>query len=179
MTTIIEDDLQMSFDDASSCRKFDGDEHGLSHCMRAVDFVIEFEDRYFFIEIKDPQHPRGTPQDRRNFVRRFQSGRLDEELKYKYRDSFLYEWASGRADKPIYYLVLIALDTLTDFDLASKTEGMNQKLPSRGPGSNPWIRPFVSDCAVFNMQSWNRTFPQYPVRRVSADSDNDRDEGDA
>lgn len=174
MTTIIEDDLQICFDDVSGSRKFDGDEHGLSHCMRAVDFIIEFEDKYFFIEIKDPQHPRSVPRDRGNFIRRFQSGRLDEELKYKFRDSFLYEWASGRADKPIHYLVLIALDTLTDFELVGKTEDLNQKLPSRGPAGNAWIRPFVSECVVFNLESWNRTFPQYPVRRVSADLDDGR-----
>ena len=42
---------------------------------------------------------------------------IDEDLKYKYRDSFLYEWAAGRVDKPVDYLILIALDSLTVTEL--------------------------------------------------------------
>ena len=88
--------------------------HGLSHCMKAVDFVVELVDRYLFIEIKDPQAPQVPNQRLETFVHEFQSGQIDEDFKYKYRDSFLYEWASGRANKPIHYLVLVGLDRLTN-----------------------------------------------------------------
>ena len=45
MTLMTEGDLQVEFDDASNGRKFDN-EYGLSHCMKAVDFIVEFDDRY-------------------------------------------------------------------------------------------------------------------------------------
>ncbi len=167
MTLLTEGDLQVSFKDASGGRKFDGDEHGLSHCMKAVDFIVEFDDRYLFIEFKDPQHPLSVSQNQEDFIQQFQSGLLDEDLKYKCRDTFLYEWASGRVDKPVNYLVLIALDTLTEAELTRKTEDLKAKLPILGPDGHSWTRPFVSECAVFNIESWNRRFPRYQVERLS------------
>ena len=53
MTLLREGDLEVEFVDANNGRKFD-EEYGLSHCMKAVDFIVEFEDRYLFIEFKDP-----------------------------------------------------------------------------------------------------------------------------
>ena len=75
------------------------------------------------------------------FLGKLHSGALDEDLKYKYRDSYLYEWASGRADKPIDHLVLIALDTLDAALLANRTTSLGRQLPLRGPHGHPWIRP--------------------------------------
>ncbi len=113
MTVLTEGTLQLTISGAVDARKFDDARHGLSHCMKAVDFVVELRDRYLFIEFKDPQDPKALTKDRDKFIKNFQSGQLDEDLKYKYRDSFLYEWAAGRADKPVDYLILIALDSLT------------------------------------------------------------------
>ena len=166
MTTLTEGDLQVSFGDASSGRKVDGIDHGLT-CMKAVDFIVEFDDRYLFIEFKDPQDP-GAPKERgTKFIEDFKSSGLDSVLKYKYRDSVLYEWASGRADKPIYYFVLIAWDDLTSGDLETRTEALKRQLPLKGPISGSWTRTIVTDCAVFNVDSWNRIFPKYPVIRLS------------
>ncbi len=165
--TLSEGNLEMDIPGVLCGGRFDGAGHRLSHCMKAVDFVLELADRFLFIEVKDPQHPRGTPRDCNAFTERLHSGALDEDLKYKYRDSFLYEWAAGRADKPIHYLVLIAVDALDAAQLANRTSSLERKLPLRGPDGRPWIRPVVRFCAVFNLVSWNRHFPQYPVRRVS------------
>ena len=166
MAVLTEGNLQITINGAVSQRKFDDASHGLSHCMKAVDFVVELSDRYLFIEIKDPQNPHASPKNRNEFIKRFQSGELDEDLKYKYRDSFLYEWASQRADKPVYYLVLIALDTLSEPSLLARTEALKQKLPLQGPKTSPWPRPIANGCSVFNIASWNRRFPKYPVARL-------------
>ena len=166
MTLLTEGDLQIEFDDANSGRKFD-DEYGLSHCMKAVDFIVEFDDRYLFIEFKDPQHPSATEERRTEFVANLKRGKLDDDLKYKFRDSFLYEWASGRADKPVYYFVLIAVEDLNARDLSARTDALRREIPVYGPSSNPWIRPLVSECATFNLESWNRQFPRYPIKRLS------------
>ena len=163
--TFTEGNLQIDIADAIDGRKFDGDDHGLT-CMKAVDFIVELEDRYLFIELKDPDDPQATPERRKKFIEKLRSGGLDEDLKYKYRDSFLYEWASGRADKPIDYFVLIALDRLEDGQLLRRKEALQQKLPQHGPGGRPWQRDIVRACGVFNLESWNRTLPRYPVNRV-------------
>ena len=167
MTVLTEGNLQITIADAVNARKFDGNDHGLSHCMKAVDFVVELTDRYLFIEVKDPQAPQ-TPDDRlKDFVCRFQSGRIDRDFFYKYRDSFLYEWASGRANKPIDYFMLIAVDSLTDAHLLSRQRALEGKLPILGPSSRPWKRPIVRGCGVFNISSWNKILPDYPVSRLT------------
>lgn len=164
MTVLTEGNLQLTVDGAAKARKFDDANHGLSHCMKAVDFIIELRDRYLFVEFKDPQALDVPAEKRDEFIQEFQSGKLDETLKYKYRDSFLYEWAIGRADKPVDYLVLIALDSLTEPLLLRRQRDLERKLPLQGP--RPWPRPIVRVCGVFNIATWNRHFPQYPVERL-------------
>ena len=170
MTTFIEGDLKVEFHDVVAARKFDGDSHGLSHCMKAVDFVVELADRYLFIEFKDPDNPHSRTSDRQRFIDDLRDGRLDDEFKYKYRDTFLYEWASGRNDKPIYYLVLIALDSPTEAGLNERMDSLKRNLPVRRLSPDAWARPIVEDCAVLNLQAWNRIYSQYPVMRLSASS---------
>ena len=155
--------LQFTFNNVISVRKFDDSTHGLSQCMKAVDFIVERSDCYQFIEVKDPQ---AYPPSTANHIQRFIAGRIDEDFKYKYRDSFLYEWASGRADRPIYYLMLIGLDTLTNQHLYSRQKAMEAKLPLLDRAVPQWIRPIVADCGVFNIATWNRHLPDYPVRRL-------------
>ena len=105
--TLTEGTLQITFNGAVRGRKFDDRAtHGLSQ-MKAVDFIVEFPARYLFVEIKDPGAPQVPQDSATEFQRRFTRGKIDESLKYKFRDSFLYEWASGRAEKPIDYYVLI------------------------------------------------------------------------
>ena len=160
---LTEGKLQFTFNNVISARKFDDSTHRLSQCMKAVDFVVERGDCYQFIEVKDPQ---ACPSSAANYIQSFASGQIDEDFKYKYRDSFLYEWASGRADKHIYYLMLIGLDTLTNQHLYSRQRAMEAKLPLLSRAVPQWIRPIVKGCGVFNIADWNQRFPDYPVRRL-------------
>ncbi len=168
MTILTEGNLQITFPAGISARRFDDASHGLTHCMKAVDFIVELSDRYLFIEFKDPQHPQSQTTDRAEFVKKFLAGNIDEDFKYKYRDSFLYAWATDRTDKPVYYYVLVALDTLTEADLLLRTEDLKRKLPSEGPASGVWKRKIVAGCAVFNIATWNRILSPYPVSRVTS-----------
>ena len=168
MTTLTEGNIQIVFPCAAKVRKFDdGASHGLTGCMKAVDFIVEEADRVSFIEFKDPDHPRASHEDRMEFIDEFESGRLDEELKYKYRDSFLYRWASSDIDKPIHYWVLVAIDGLTDAELDAHTNNLKRKLPLSGPRSGEWKRRIAEDCMVFNIRTWNRHLPRFPVSRIS------------
>ncbi len=135
--------------------------------MKAVDFIVELADRIYFIELKDPEDPEATAERRQEFIKNLQSGALDANLKLKFRDSFLYEWASGRVDKPIHYLVLIGLSSLTSAELLARTDALRKQLPLLGPQGAPWHRPLAAGCAVLNIEAWNRTLRTMPVRRAS------------
>ena len=167
MIVFTEGNLEITINHEINARKFDDPIHGLSHCMKAVDFVIELDDCYQFIEIKDPQNPGAPTGTDIQYAQTLLSGGIAEDLRYKYRDSFLYEWASGRAEKPVDYLVLVALDLLSEPELSIVNDMLERNVPLHGPGSTPWPRPIVRSCGVFNIASWNRSFPDYPVRRLS------------
>lgn len=129
MTTLIEGNLRITFPPGAMARKFDEPEtHGLS-CMKAVDFIVEENDRILFVEFKDPDDPRATVASRDDFIRQFSSGGLDTDLKYKYRDTFLYQWASENIEKPIHYWVLVASQNLTTVDLTRRTDALKRELP--------------------------------------------------
>ena len=132
MSSLTEGELEFLFEGAVSARKFDGHDHGLTHCMKAVDFIIEFTDKYLFIEVKYPQSSGTTDDRRRQWIKELKSEKFVHNLKYKYRDLFLYEWGAGRGDKPIVYVVLIALDTLEPALMSSIQEWMQEWMQAEG-----------------------------------------------
>lgn len=135
--------------------------------MKAVDFVVEESGRTLFIEFKDPETPHASAQARKEFIAKFTSGGLDEDLKYKYRDSFLYEWAAGRTHEKIHYWILIGIDGLTSSDLGRRTDGLKGKLPASVPSRAAWKHRIVHDCLVLNIDAWNNRLPDYPVSRIA------------
>ena len=153
---------------AVEARKFDDASHGLSHCMKAVDFIVEYPDEFWFIEFKDPEAPYAKEINQNKFVQEFKSGDLDGKLICKYRDSFLYEWAAGRAGKPVYYFVLIAIQNLSGAELSSRTDDLKRRLPVGLPESASWIHPIVQDCHVFNIEAWNKHLSQCRVARTGS-----------
>ena len=154
MDRLTEGELEFVFEGAVSAWKFDGPDHGLSYCMKAVDLIVEFQDKYLFVEAKDPQSSYATEQDRNTWIEEFTSGKLDHKLKYKYRDSFLYEWSAGRGEKPITYVVLVALDSLDSTLMGERQDQLCRILPTGIPGR--WNRPIAHGCSVLNIESWNR-----------------------
>ena len=120
--------------------------------MKAVDFIVEDDERVLFIEFKDPDHPHARDKEKKKFIKRFKSGKLVDDLKHKYRDSFLYEWMSGSVRKPVYYWILIGMDRLTELELMARTDDLKGKLPLRGPRSEAWTQPICAGCMIFNIR---------------------------
>jgi len=167
MTALREGSLELTLPPGVQGKKFDDRDHGLSHCMKAVDFIVEESDRVLFIEFKDPDHPQAKPNKRKTFLKDLLAGSKDDDLVRKYRDSFIYRWAEKILDKPITYCVLIATSQLDEAMLLARTEELKRKLPLEGPTSGVWKRQIVHGCSVFNIETWNRHLPEYPVTRVS------------
>lgn len=172
MTVMIKGNLRIEFPDGFDVKKFDDPSgHGLS-CMKAVDFIVCLPDRNeaYFIEFKDPQHPRAQDSATETFIDEFDRGGQDTDPKYKYRDSFLYEWAAdnGIIGTRLYYYVLVAHDGLDKSLLDRRSNALKRQLPVRAVSERRWKRSIVEDCMVFNIKTWNERFPQFPVRRLPA-----------
>ena len=168
MTVLREGALELTLPHGVQGIKFDDREHGLSHCMKAVDFVVEEPDRILFIEFKDPDHPRANTDAREAFLQELRTGGKDDDLVRKYRDSFIYRWAEEADEKPVVYFVLVAASQLDEAMLLARTEELKRKLPVEGPASGAWKRKIVAGCGVFNLETWNKHLPQYPVTRVAS-----------
>ena len=111
-TTLREGELQISLPKSVEGRKFDDETHGLSHCMKAVDWIIDLPDKVYMVEVKDLD-ARGASgrEERRRYLDDLEAGRKDRDFVAKFRDSFIYQWAHERVDKPIVYLVVMACET--------------------------------------------------------------------
>lgn len=166
MFTLTEGELTFEFPTALHAVKFDGAQHGLSHCMMAVDFVVELPDRYLFVEVKDPANSKATPENRARFAQKLASGALCQSLTGKLRDSLLYRWAEHKLDKDVYYLVLLELPQPYDPALyLTLGDKLAQQVPThRLPTS--WARPLVKAAAVLNVATWNTLGVYGSVRRA-------------
>lgn len=160
---VVEGALSMQVPPNCTAYKFDGEAHGLSHCMKAVDFVVETPGALLLIEFKDPD---GAPiEARSDWAKKLHDGVIDNELKTKFRDTWLYLYASGKINKPVNYLVLIALQNLSTEALSARTVSLKRNIPVEGP-EGPWANPLLVGCAVHNIESWNRTHAQLSIVRA-------------
>lgn len=166
MTAFREGDIEIDFPDQVTPRKFDDPAIHKLTCMKAVDCIFEWNGDTYFIEVKDPDNPRTHAEGREQFLQKFQSDKLNNDLKYKYRDSFLYEYASGRAKGKIHYIVLLCMKNLDSSMLMTISDDLKKAIPLEGP-SGPWQKAFVTSCNVMNIDAWKRLLRQFPVRRLS------------
>jgi len=157
---LVEGELRITLPASAIGRKFDDASHRFKNVMKAVDFIVEEPDRILFIECKDPDQAGATAERLDAFRKELMSDVLDLALKYKYRDSWLHEWAAQRVNKPITYLVLLGLSSLSSADLLRRSEVLKKALPSQLGGA------FVHACLVLNLEAWNRHFPHMCVSRL-------------
>jgi hypothetical protein len=165
MATLTEGQLEFTFAGELAAFKLDDQStHGLSHCMKAVDFVVEFTDHVLFVEVKDPDNTNARPKQRQKFAEKLESGKLTHDLCQKYRDSWLYQWAKKPPEKPIRYVVLLQLLPLQPLALMSLADGLRRQLPLSGASS--WKRQLAESVNILDLNAWNRTPGLGTVRRV-------------
>lgn len=159
MIKLEEGNLRFEFLDAKAGFKFDEQDkslstfHGLSHCMKAVDFVVEMEKRWLFVEVKDP-----LTTDAFNEKSAYE--KLMKGLVTKFRDSFLYRWSEKQTSKPVVYHCLVNVDSALTLQMMTE---LKRTLPENGPVSGRWKRQPAVSCAVANLKDWNAAFPKWKV----------------
>ena len=168
MSTVFQEgELRISLPKSARGRRFDDQEtHRLSHCMKAVDWIIELPDKVYVVELKDlDAHGASGRKEARKYLEELEAERKDGDFVAKFRDSFIYQWACERVDKPIVYLVVIACQALDDAMLLHRAEALRRKLPSGRPSA--WKRAVAEDVLVFTERTWNQHFVDFPMERTS------------
>lgn len=167
-----EGELVFDFSAAIKSDRFDDeDTHKMSHCMKAVDFIVEWDNEFWFVEVKDPSNskiPSGIKRDKlEDFIAKMDNETLfSNELGPKIKDSFLYLHLTKRLQpKPMKYLVLLAIGNLDPGLLLRSTEGVIRSSCLSGPDNSGWENPYVEKVIVLNEQTWNKILKQCPVKR--------------
>lgn len=163
----VEGDLYFDFSKADYVIHLDksGKGHGLSHLLKAVDFIVEDKGNLFFIEIKNPENSRiplsHKEESRRKFSKQMESNKLNETLLKKFTDSLIFQSLNkGIPEKKFIYAVFIGLSELDPVLLSNLKDKFKN---SSDVLRNDWLKPF--EIAFFNFDSWNRFFIHYPVSR--------------
>lgn len=163
--SIVEGALRIHAPNASSIWKFDDPSaHQALGPMKAVDFVIQTSGPTIYLEIKDADQPGVSATRKRKFAEKLKKAKLDTSLKYKYRDTLLYEWCCGRGTQPIWFVVLIEMSTLGTPELMAREHQLRRLAPL--PAPSVWQRHFVADVRVMNRKIWNGLFPDFRIDRI-------------
>lgn len=159
---VTENDLEFDFANALSAFKFDDGSTHESSSIQAVDFIIEYDDHYEFIEVKDPDKPGAS--DVPAFIGKLKSGELISKLAGKYRDSLFFRGFEENKNKEIQYIVLLSMSELDDAQLLTLHERLQKSIPF---SHEKWKKNSASACVILNINQWKRRYGDESVRRLS------------
>tara|TARA_R110002110_G_scaffold85816_4_gene223690 strand:- start:22422 stop:22826 length:405 start_codon:yes stop_codon:yes gene_type:complete len=130
--------------------------------MKRVDFIAEYEDRYLFLEIKDPDDP--AAQNVPAFMEKLASGKLVQSLSGKLRDTLFFRSIQGKLDLSVTYIVLLSMENLDAALLLTKQDELQRSIPIR---HQDWACDCVASCIILNIEQWKRQFGDQSIRRIS------------
>lgn len=166
-----EDDLYFDFSAAQHVIKLDRESAGLTHLLKGgVDFVVEWTNQLWLVEVKDPQCGDIPAQHRAANQARFLKDLLSDSLINKHlfpklRDSLLLLGMDyGIAAKPMRFITIIGLSELDSAQLSGLADRLKRTEWVAGP-KRGWNKPFAVH--AFNVEQWNRLLQQCPITRIS------------
>ncbi|MEO5367189.1 MAG: hypothetical protein H7831_12745 [Magnetococcus sp. WYHC-3] len=170
-----EGDIQFDFSKARTVISLDqhGRGHGLSHVLKSVDFVVEWDNDFWLIEVKDPENARIPVEHRKEqqqaFGKKMSSRSLiHAELFPKFIDSLIFLGLDrGIPPKPMKYLTLIAMADLGPAQLGPLQDALknHHERCLLGPAPRGWSKGF--SVFMFTLELWNERFPHCRATRVA------------
>jgi hypothetical protein len=160
--TLTEGDLVFNFEGAILALKFDTDTTRSQSSIKTVDFLIEYEDRYMFVEIKDPDAPDAANPNA--FREKLVRNELIPNLAAKFRDSRFFFVHQKNIEKPIDYVVLLSIQSLDDAMLVTQLEKLHKSIPI---SHDSWVCNSARACVILNMRKWKEKFGANSIHRLS------------
>lgn len=161
MGTIATDGFIFDMPTAKDVHEFDSDiksdvhYHGFPE-MKAVDVIAEFDSEYLFIEVKDFYNPKTNKPT-------LPSQDLQNDLKYKYRDTYLYQLSHGETGKPIYYICV--LEHLDSAMMIQLSKNLGKTIPDAKHLPYGWKYSFLQSAIVVDKSTWNKTLSKWGTVR--------------
>ena len=168
-----EGELEFDFTRAIKAYRFDDrDIHGMNEIIKPVDFIVEWDNDIWFVEVKDPIAEVIPFNYKKTQLKKFAKKLQDEslfakELGPKIRESFLYNYLAGQlSEKPLNYFVFLALDMGPE-DSLHLSDRLSRFCWLKGPEGTVWVKSYIKEALIFNEKTWNANLKQCPVKRVS------------
>ena len=154
---------RFKFDFSNSLDAFVADNpqyHGLS----AVDFIVETDDKFLFIEIKDPDHPYalkyGNPDE---FIEELKK---PAKLTGKFKDSLLKELAKGKTfQKPVVYVLVLEWNKFDAAQRRKAFENIRSTIPQFKEEYFSMIKR-TTCTPLYNMSEFEKAFSMFKVSKT-------------
>ena len=163
MRTIQEGDLIFDVSSAINAERFDDKKlHGNKSTIKRVDFIIEHNEEFIFLEIKDPDMPGAVNPE--HFREQLLGGSLIPELAGKYRDTLFFTSLRKEYEKRIAYVVLICMNSLDDALLLAKTDALKGAIPIT---HKSWAHDSLYSCVILKLEAYKKAYGEESVWRAS------------
>jgi hypothetical protein len=157
-----ERDLEFDFEGAVEAVKFDDGKTHTFSSVQPVDFVVEYEDCYRFVEVKDPDEPGAANIEA--FRVKLKSGKLIRSLAGKYRDSLFFRGFQKNPQKNVEYVVMLSMGALDDALLLAKQDELHRSIPF---SHQSWQCNSATVCVILNFNQWKKRYGDDSIRRLS------------
>jgi len=130
MTNNIFEESGFEFDFSNSISAYKADNlsyQGLS----LIDFIIETDNEYLFIEVKNPDNRKARPESRKEFLEDIKNKEYSLKMAVKFKDSLLKELATGKIfSKPIVYIFILEYKSFDARQRGKIYEQINGHIPA-------------------------------------------------
>ena len=155
--TLTKGDFEFNFDTALDAIEL-GEIATQGHSnMDLVDFVVDYEDRYLFVAVLDPDGQNLRKKDLR-------SERLCDRLARKYRDSLFFHVFGEREPKDIEYAVLFTPKGIDPVLVMVLQDELKRRMPFSHPA---WLRDSAAACTIMDVSQWKKRYGDDSVRCLS------------
>lgn len=141
--------------------------------LGGVDFIIECENRFMFVEIKDLEDRRVPYENRKEWVEKLKIRKKNPfliDLGVKFKDTIIRKWAKEEdLNKPIRYIIILqlnAIDAKHKMKLAEDLSGMLPTCISEKYGFKKEI--VIERGEILSVKDWLERYPGSPIRNAES-----------
>ena len=148
--TLTKDRYELNFDAATDAIVLGATATKDHSDLLLVDFVVEYDDRYLFVEILDSFGPDGF-----DLPGRFRSDILCDLLARMYRDSMFFHSFGDRQPKHVEYAVLYTIPGVDGILVSVLQDELKRRIPLSHP---VWNADSAAECSVMNPEQWRKRY---------------------
>lgn len=141
--------------------------------LGGVDFIIECENRFMFVEIKDLEDKRVPSENRRKWIEKLKISNDNPfliDLGVKFKDTIIRKWAKEEElNKPIWYIIILQLNAIDAAFKLKLAEDLSGRLPTcigRNYGFKKEV--IIKRREILSVEDWLKRYPEFPIEETES-----------